>query len=162
MRLYLKKDNSTDLSRFVVLNELGDEKYYVVKRRDYPHGSRIITTLDYNKVCSITSIPLPLMKAYTLNDSKDIVRLVFSKNIARFMCYYYGISWRFRGDILQKNYEIVDHDNTVMLSHINHWAKGNKGYEINIFDEEREMLLLASAICIDQFETAEKKQLIRV
>ncbi len=162
MRLYLKKDNSTEYSKFTVYNELGNEKYYVLKRKDFPGGSRIITNLVYNQLCSITSIPLPLMKAYTLNDKKDVVRLVFNKNTSRFMCYYYGISWRFRGDILGKNFEIVDHDNTVLLTQKNNWCNVNDGFQIDVYDEERELLLLSSAICIDQFETADRKQLLRV
>lgn len=162
MRLYLKKDSTTQLSRFVVLDNLGKEVYFVLKRDDFHNGSRIITDINFNKLCSITSIPLPFMKAYTIKDSKDIVRLVFNKNINRFVCYYYGISWRFRGDIITKNFEIVDHDNTVLLTQKNNWNYSNDGFQIDILYEDRALLLLSSAVCIDQFEVADTKQLLRV
>ncbi|MCH5202986.1 MAG: hypothetical protein J1F17_07245 [Oscillospiraceae bacterium] len=158
MRLYLKRDTSHCDARFIILNEQGYERFYAVNSANHKYGRINITDLGFNKLCSISTIPLPLFKAYTICDNKDTIRLVFSKNTVRPVCYYYGISWRITGDFLGKNYEIVDHDNKVLLSHYNTHSRISDGYELVIYDENRLLLLLSSVICIDSIEITNSKQ----
>ncbi len=159
MKLYLKRDTFNQLARFVVFNELGKEKYFIVNSQNYSHRNMAVTDVNFQQLCTIHSIPLPLLNAYTINDRKDTIRLIFNKNTSRLMCYYYGISWRIRGDILGKNYEIVDNDNKILLTHSGRTGSIPGGSEINIYDESRELLLLASVACADIIETNNEKQL---
>ena len=162
MKFYFSKDTSTVNSRFVIYDELGHVKCYVL--RDYSHSywNLVITDISFNKLCTIYSVPLPFMKAFTIKNNNSTIRLVFNKNKFRPMCYYYGISWRICGDILGKNFEIRDTDNSVLLTHYKKWADLSKGYEINITDNGREIFLLASVVCVHLIETNEKKQLVKV
>lgn len=162
MKLYLKKDTSDVNSRFVVLDELCKEKYYVVQSAGYNFHNLDIIDLGFNRVCKIRTMPLPLVYSHTITDKNDAIRLLVSKSYNRPLAYYYGISWRIRGNLILKNYEIVDNDNTVLLSHFNRWSMNEKGYELNVEDESRELLLIASAVCIDRIETGDKKQLLTV
>lgn len=159
MKLYLKRDTFNQLARFVVLDELGKEKYFIVNSQNYSHRNMAVTDVNFHQLCTIHSIPLPLLNAYTINDRKDTIRLIFNKNTSRLMCYYYGISWRIRGDILGKNYEIVDNDNKILLTHSGRTGSIPGGSEINIYDESRELFLLASVACADLIETNNEKQL---
>lgn len=159
MKLYLKRDCSEQNVCFIVLDELGEERYYVLKDSSYNFHNLAITGPSLNKLCTIHCVPLPVIYAYNLFDGSDRIRLIFNKNSSRPVISYFGISWRVRGDIFGKNYEIVDTDNTVLLSHYNRWAGCAKGYEVDIVDEPRELLLLASVICIDRIQSAYNKQL---
>ena len=60
---------------------------------------------------------------------------------------------------MNKAFEIVDNDNTVLLTHREKWTRGNDCYEINISEGSRELLLIASAICVDLLRSADEKQL---
>lgn len=92
MKFYFSKDTSTVNSRFVIYDELGHVKCYVL--RDYSHSywNLVITDISFNKLCTIYSVPLPFMKAFTIKNNNSTIRLVFNKNKFRPMCYYYGIS----------------------------------------------------------------------
>lgn len=158
MRLYLKRDTTHCDARFIVLNEQGYECFYAVNSANHMYGRISLTDLSFNRLCSISTVPLPILKAYTICDGKDTIRLVLSKSTTRPVCYYYGISWRLTGDFLSKDYEIVDHDNRVLLSHYNTHSRISDGYEINIYDESRLFLLLSSVICIDSIERTDSKQ----
>ena len=63
MKFYFSKDTSTVNSRFVIYDELGHVKCYVL--RDYSHSywNLVITDISFNKLCTIYSVPLPFMKA---------------------------------------------------------------------------------------------------
>ena len=159
MKLFLKRDISSDGALFIVFDELGKEKLYVGRDNRHSHFTLSITDTNFNRLCSISTVPLPMLKAFTIKDKKITIRLIFNKNTSRQMCYYYGISWRIRGDIVNKTFEIVDNDNTVLLTHSGKWSRGNDCYEINITEGSRELLLVASAICVDLLQSADEKQL---
>ncbi|MGN1132497.1 MAG: hypothetical protein ACI4RL_06285 [Ruminococcus sp.] len=159
MNLFLKRDISSEGTLFIVFDELGKEKYYVVRDNRHSHFCLAITDTNFNRLCSISTVPLPILKAFTIKDKKSIIRLIFNKNTSRPMCYYYGISWRIRGDIINKNFEIVDNDNTVLLTHRGSWSRNCDCYDINITEGSRELLLIASAICVDLLQSADEKQL---
>lgn len=162
MKFYLQKDTSTENSRFIIYDELGHKKYFVLRDFSHSYWSLVITDIYFNKLCTIYSVPLPFMKAFTLKDNNDTIRLVFNKSNLRPMCYYYGISWRVCGDIIGKNFEIKDTDNSLLLTHHNLWTDNSKGYEIDIIDTNREIFLLASVVCVHLTETKEIKQLVKV
>lgn len=159
MILYLKRDTSNIDIPFIIYDDKYVEKYYVVRDYTRSYWSMAITDVHLNKLSEITTIPLPILKAFTIKNKKDTIRLIFNKNKLRPMCYYYGISWRISGDIINKNYEIIDTDNSLMMQHNKTWDYKNSGYKINIKDESRELFLLASAVCVDLTETAQSKQL---
>jgi uncharacterized protein YxjI len=159
MKLFIKKDTSHPNGQFVIFDECGNEKYYVIRSNHYNFHNLKITDLAFNTLCRISGVPLPVFYAYTLSDGKDSIRLVFNKSTFRPVAYYYGISWGIRGDIINKSYQIADSDNSLLLSHTCNWVNGFDNYEVDIFDESRELLLLASVICIDRIETSDKKEL---
>lgn len=79
MKFYFCKDTSTVNSRFVIYDELGHVKYYVL--RDYSHSywNLVITDISFNKLCTINSVPLPFMKAFTIKNNESTIRLVLTK-----------------------------------------------------------------------------------
>ncbi|MDP4119637.1 MAG: hypothetical protein Q8876_01065, partial [Bacillota bacterium] len=83
----------------------------------------------------------------------DKITLTYAKQQFTF----YGISWHIRGDLLTKNYDIVDIDNSVIMSHCVRWGQFGDGYEINILSENREILCLCVAICLNHIQLAEIK-----
>lgn len=159
MKLFLKRDFSNEGALFIVFDHLGKEKFYVYRDMRHSHFSLAITDTNFNRLCSISTVPLPIFKAFTIKDKKSIIRLIFNKNTSRPMCYYYGISWRIRGDIINKNFEVVDNDNTILLTHRGSWSRSGDSYELNITEGSRELFLIASAICVDLIESADEKQL---
>ncbi len=159
MKRFLKRDSSVQQICYTVFDELGNELYYAVNDSPYNFHNYEISDLNNNKLCTVHCLPLPVFYAYNIFDGKDRIKLIFNKNPSIPLISFFGISWRFSGDVLTKNYEIIDTDNTVLLSHRCCWTGGIDSYEIEIFDEPREILLLASTICIDKIQTADSKLL---
>jgi uncharacterized protein YxjI len=162
MKLYLKKDTSHNKGQFVVLDECCMEKYYVLRTNGYNFNNLKITDLDFNPLCKINAIPLPMFYAYAISDSKDSIKLIFNMNNLRPVAYYHGISWRICGDIINKNYEIMDSDHKLLLTHNAVWSRKSDGYEIEIIDKSRELFLLASVVCIDRIETTNYKEFLPI
>ncbi|MDR0914065.1 MAG: hypothetical protein LBM65_02720, partial [Oscillospiraceae bacterium] len=122
MKLYIKRDTSDLLARFSVLDEQCKEKYLVLGSRS-PSGEKlVITDTQGEKLLKIKKIPLPVLHAFSIGNKEENFKLIVNLSAKSSTCYYYGISWRIRGDISTGSYDIIDADGTVVASHIKRFS----------------------------------------
>lgn len=148
MKLYIKRDISSEKSRFVVLDELCHEKYLVVSSGKSLEKLNI-TDLDNNVLTKINRLPLPLLHAYSITCGKKNIRFILNPAKNAENCYYYGICWHIRGQVFTKSFDIVDVDNSLVATHSRGWNNSFEGYELNVFDDQYEQFCLSSALCVD-------------
>ena len=145
MKLYIKRDKSTDKSMFVVFDEYCNEKYYVVGSKD---KLELIST-DKSKLMTIRRVPLPALKAYSITVGKNNIKFIIGNSNSKVSCYYYGIGWHIRGNIFIKSFDILDADNSLVATHAQRFSSCGDGYELNVVNESRELFCIATAICIN-------------
>lgn len=145
MKLYIKRDKSTDKSMFVVFDEHCNEKYYVVGSKD---KLELINT-DKNKLMTIRRVPLPALNAYSITVGKNNIKFIIGNSNSKVPCYYYGIGWHIRGNIFIKSFDILDADNSLVATHAQRFSRCGDGYELNVVNEGRELFCIATAICIN-------------
>ena len=71
--------------------------------------------------------------------------------------FIYGINWFFRGDLLKKNFEIVNVDKSVVMRQIKYEKYNKSFYEIDINDTKNELLCICVALCVDILEARSTK-----
>ncbi|MGN1051231.1 MAG: hypothetical protein ACI4QE_02905, partial [Acutalibacteraceae bacterium] len=118
-----------------------------------------VSSFDSEVKVRIRKIPLPVFNTFLIFDDSELIRLVLVENFFRIQGYFHGISWRIRGDILSKNFDIVDADNTTVATLIRRWGRECDIYELTIFDKQRELFALASILSINSFNLSEKEAL---
>lgn len=83
-----------------------------------------------------------------------MINIFVTKNSKGISASFRNISWRIRGDILQKNYDIVDLDNSLVCGVCKEYHRDFDSYKIEIFSKERELFCIATAVCFDLIKTA--------
>lgn len=155
MKLYIKRDKSTENSMFVVFDELCNEKYYIVGSKDKLE----LLNLNKEKCMTIRRMPLPAIRAYSISVGKNNIKFIIGNSKSKVPCYYYGIGWRIRGDIFIKSFDILDADNSLVATHAKRFSRCGDGYELNVFNEVREMFCIATAVCINLEAKVDNPQL---
>lgn len=152
MQLYIKRDITDVTSRFVIFDEFCNEKYLVTGVHSGTGEKMQITDLQGEILLTIKKIPLPVLHAYSISDKKTNIKLIVNNNSLKgASCYYYGISWRFRGNIETGSYDIMDADNSVVASHSRRWSACGDGFELHVNNGECELFCIASVVCLNAF-----------
>ena len=155
MKLYIKRDVSDAVSRFSVLDCDLKEKYRIIGTKSCFGEKLIIPDRGKTPLLCISRVVLPFCDAFFVSAKNEGYRLTVTKSRGAMSCRFYGISWRIRGDLITKSYDILDADNTVIATHIKRWSSSGFGCELNIFDESRELFCIAAVTCINSIITAE-------
>ena len=69
-------------------------------------------------------------------------------------CRFNGNNWRILGDVISKNFSIVDVDNAQICNHIKHPL----GCELEIADAQNELICLMTALCVNMKNTVDKRE----
>lgn len=147
MKRYLQRDRSQLSSRFEVYGDRG-ELVCRVNGTTAPSGEymRIRDTEDVI-VCKIRRLGFSALAAYRIRCGDCTARLNIAVSGGTAAVRYGGISFCVRGDVLSGSYDIIDADGTLICAVNKDYAKGCT--TLNIGMEAREMLCIASAVCID-------------
>lgn len=159
MKLFIKRDKSEKNARFRVFDEQGYEKYTVTGEVNSGGYKMNVSACRFDAKVKIRKLPLALFNTFLIFDSKDLIRLIIMQNSSKVLALYHGISWRIRGDILSKNFDIADADNRLVASHICRWGRNEDCCELTVFDTQREMFALASVLVINSFNLEKKEAL---
>ena len=139
MKLFIKRDKTVDGALFAVLDEYGENKYYVKAAKN----CIVLLDLNGNTLLKIKRLLLPAAKTYTLISNDRTIRFLINPKKA--FCAFYGISWHIRGDFFAKSFDIIDADNSVAATFSKRFNED--GYELIINCEHNEYLCLGVAIC---------------
>lgn len=148
MKFFFKRDISCADARFVIYDALCNEKYFVVSNGKSVEKLKLID-LEGNTLLKIKKLPLPVVYAFSISHKTENIKMILNPAKSAAGCYYYGISWHIRGNVFEKNFDIIDVDNTVVATHLKRWSGCADGYELNVYCREKELLCIASAVCIN-------------
>lgn len=153
MKLFIKRNISSEKNAFVAFNEQGNEKYNIVlrKKKSY-YGFDIIST-DGNLVCKVRKIPVGNVNTYSIKDNCRRVTFVCVPVSDTIKCHFYGVNWHVTGNAISKNFCIMDVDNSVIATH----KMIASDYELNVFDNANELISLATCICINLINTVDNR-----
>ncbi len=141
MKLFIKRDRTADGSLFAVLDEFGENKYYVRSVKN----SIVLCDLRGKTLFRIKRLILPALRSYTLVSDERTIR--FMINPKKSHCWFYGMSWHVRGDFFTKSFDIIDADNSLVATHARRFCGGGSGYELNINSEHNELFCIGVAVC---------------
>lgn len=141
MKLFIKRDKTTDGTLFVVLDEYLNSKYCIKSVKN----SVVMIDKNGKKLLRIKRIMLPALRTYTIVSGERTIRFMINQKKA--YCFFYGISWHIRGDFFAKSFDIINADNSVVATHARRFADSGGGYELNINSEYNELLCVGVAIC---------------
>lgn len=150
MKLFLKRDISSFDSLFTVLDDKCSDKYYVRRVKNIIE----LRDLRGKPLLKIRSLPFPALRAYSMSTVGRSAKLMINP---KSRCYYYGLSWHIRGDILTKSFDIIDADNSLVATHCKRFCDSGDGFELNIENEAAELFCIGTAVCVNLGVTADKR-----
>lgn len=155
MKLFLKRDVSDISSRYVVLDDCGNQKYIVTGSNNPSRQKLILSDNEGEKMSEISLYNL-VATYFMIRYDKHIYALVpcVRENFAFLI---YGSTLRFLGNIAQGSFSLVDVDKSVVMTQKKCWGKYGTGFELNILDEQQEIFALSVAICADMYISAAEK-----
>ena len=156
MRLFLKRDLSADSNAFTVYDELGCLKYLVASKQPVFKSINLsICDPDGQPVARIRRVPIAGTKTFVLKAYKRRVTLVLLITSKGMYCNFYGVNWHISGELVSKNFSIMDVDNSLIMQHF-HFSDR---CELEITDEGSELFCLAAAICVNLINTTDARAL---
>ena len=157
MRLFLKRNTFDDSCCFTVFDESEEVKYvasHVSSMRIARHRLAVADSAG-EVVAKIRRLPLVGTDTYVLKFQRRHVTFVTLPTPNGSRSFFYGSNWRVTGEILSKNFSIIDVDKTLLLAHRKH-----ADYcELLIPDERNELFCVAMSVCVNLFNTIESPAL---
>lgn len=154
MKIYLKRDKSDENSRYIVYSECGDELYKIHGK--HTHSSHRMYIMSGEQcVAKIRSTNLSVLRScyVTTKDESFHLTIAFSKG--KLAVSYHGVTLHIRGDIINKSYDILDIDNTVLSCVCRRYSTSHDALEINLNEKNAEILSIATAVCLDSICTTD-------
>ena len=157
MTLFLKRDTSADDPLFVICDMSGNEKYRVNRQSDKAFLSKRLNITDETgrTVAKIRRLPIAGSSTYALRIGRrrvTFVNIITQKGV---YSHFYGSNYHIRGAIAAKNFDVIDVDKTLVLSHRKH-----SGYcELDIADSSEELFCAAVSVCANMMNIIEKTAL---
>lgn len=154
MKLYISESYLENKRIFKISDELGNLKYSVsigysllrAKINVYNINSKKVAKIMKCDVCGFSIFYVFCNKLLcNENKIKVITNLVNFKELL----YIYGINWLFRGSLLNKNFEIINVDKSLVMRHKKKEQPGKTVYEVNISEEKNELLCICIALCVE-------------
>ena len=153
MKLFIKRDVSINNLAFTVFDEYGKEKYYSLISKNKSKSKIIIADTRNNIVSSMHKMSFFNTETFLIKSDKSNITLVVILTSKGLFCKVYGINWHICGNIANKNFSILDVDNSVIATH-----KNSMNYaELMIYDKSNELSSIALSLCISMINTVENR-----
>ena len=148
MLLHLKRDVSQENSRFLVYDIKGDHRY-TVYGKNLNKFERMYICDDEKTLVKIVEIssPFDVLKSYRVIQGDESFRIIITNTRNMLSINFLGLSFKIKGDILNRRYEIIDIDGTLQAYVSDNFSK--KYTDIDVRNEQRELFCLSIAICIN-------------
>lgn len=153
MKLFIRRNISTDKAAFNVFNEYGYEKYHIMLKRKKGYSGFEVISVDGDVVCKVSKIQIGNVITYSIRDNCRKVRFVCVPVSSEIKCQFYGVNWYIAGEAISKNFSIMDVDNSVIATH----KMVMSDYELNVFDKANEIISIATCICINLINTVDNR-----
>ena len=153
MILYLKQSIEPGNLLFHVMDELGHPCYQVFINK-HRFGKCIhIETTEQGKVADIHCMGFSkLLRSSIFINGRKCMTLLCSFAASEPLFKINGQTWIFRGDVLLRNFDVVDVDRTVIFIHGAQWRpQSGNGYTLQIEQPEFALESLCISVVIDAF-----------
>ncbi|MGN0453269.1 MAG: hypothetical protein ACI4GZ_05655 [Ruminococcus sp.] len=158
MKLFLKRDTSSDSSRYIVYDESGLDKYVISGKRTASVEKFYINTPDGRPLVRIRAVPFHIFYAFSISDGNERFTITVN-NLSRLSDYHFhGISWRLRREDCSRNFELLDADLTLVMTQNAGKLHSFGAYELYIASPQRELFCIATALCADMVDFADAAQ----
>lgn len=148
MKVYLKRDKSDENSRYIVYTHSGDELYRIVGR--YTRSSHHMYVMKKDRcIAKIRDTHLALLRTCYVTCKENSFHLVVTNVRDNLAVKYHGIPLHIRGDVLNKSYDILDIDNSVISCVCRRFSTSHDALELNINEEKFEIHCIATAVFLD-------------
>lgn len=149
MNLYIKDSKDSNSTRFLIFDELGKIKYKV--SIEYTSLAVKLDVYDtYNKrIAKIRKRDIMSFNTYTISCKSGKIKVIGKLVGEKSNFYINGINWYFSGSVLWHNFDIINVDKSIVMTHCMKWGQFGSTYELNINEEEKELLCVCISICID-------------
>ncbi len=148
MKIYLNRDKSEENSRYIVYTETFDEMYRIVGKHN--RSSQHFYIMKYDKcIAKIRESHLAMLRSCYVSTLESNFHIAITNTKDKFKVSYHGVPLHLRGDVLNKTYDILDVDNTVIACVCRRFSKSHDALEININDNKYETLSIATAVCLN-------------
>lgn len=162
MKLFLRRDNSSANTRFIVCDHTGAEKFTVTGKRTASSDKMILSSMDAVPLVTIRSAPFLVFYAFSIKDSKDKFAITATKG-SRFIRFrFHGISWTLCRSNDLRSFEIFDADGKLIMSQSADRYLSTGAYELDIYSEQREYFCIAAAICADAVSFTDSPERVTV
>lgn len=153
MKLFIKRDVSVNDSAFTVFDECGKEKYYSLISKNKSKTKITITDTKNNIVSKMRQMPFFNTETFLIKSDKCNMTLVVIMSSKGLFCKVYGMNWHIAGDIANKNFSILDVDNSVIATH-----KNSMNYaELVVYDKSNELSSITLSLCISMINTVDNR-----
>lgn len=149
MKLYIKDTAQGGDTRFLIYDELGYIKYKVTIKHTALTCKLDVYDSFGKRVAKIRARDIVILRTYSIAASKTRIKVIGRLTDAVPAFSISGISWLFRGDIVGRNFDIINVDKSVVANHCARWGSFGSGYEVNITDPGRGLLCICVCLCID-------------
>lgn len=158
MKIYLKRDTSDENSRYIVYSETGEEMYKIIGKRK-TSIDRVYITNDDKCIAKIRDTHLGMIRSCYVTTQSDSFHIVMTTSRDKISITFHGISYHIRGDVLNKSYDILDVDNSVVGCVCRRFNSSADALELNFDDKKHELNIIASAVFLDTVCTVDSMAL---
>lgn len=149
MQFYIRQ--STDIDSLFSIMDCSGQPVYRVTGDSLSIGSRLcLVDNEKNEVARIYSVGLPTITKYTIAvGDKERARVTWNMNAKKQQVKIKGVTWRFRGDLAARSYDIVNVDSSVIMTHGRCWNNIGDCYAVEIKDEPDVLVCLCLSVILD-------------
>lgn len=157
MKLYMKQKVFSFKDKFAVMDENGDQLYYV-EGELFSFAKKLhIYDVTMNEVAFIQQKLwsfLPKFFVYVMGDM--VAEIVKEFTFFKPKYYVKGLGWEVRGSIWEHDYEVLFNESPIVRIH-KVWMSWGDSFEIDIVDSEDTTIALAVVLAIDAAMDANNK-----
>lgn len=150
MNLYLKQDTAANAGLFIVYDACGRVIYSLTGDAQTLGGKMVLRTVAGEEAARITHMGLAGISRYTIIvGEKERARILQNLASTKMPFRIRGIPWRLRGDLLMRNFDLVDASDAVVMSHGRCWESSGECFALDIAQEKNLLLCICIAVVID-------------
>lgn len=149
MQFYICQGSDTD-ALFTIMDSAGQPVFRVTGDSLAIGNKLSMIDVANVEIARIYSVGLPNLSKYTISvGEKERARVTWNSSAKQQKVKIKGVSWRFRGDLISRSYDIINVDSSVVMSHGRCWNKIGDCYGVEIHEEADVPVCLCLAVILD-------------
>jgi uncharacterized protein YxjI len=148
MKLYIRQKVFSWVDRFTVMDESGQDKYFVEGEFSFAKKLHLLDTAGAEVAFIQQKVFSFLPRYFVFIGEEQIAEIVKEMTFLKQRYTIEGLGWEVTGDFWAHDYEIVQGNRTVATIR-KEWMTWGDCYELDIADERDETVALAVVLAID-------------